>query len=66
MIIEAKEIDGVVECKHEINIQCSNCNMTVDAVEYAQGTCSDCGAPWDEIRHTAIHVTSIPMTGQST
>lgn len=66
MIIIAKEVNGVVECTHEINLQCANCNMEVDAIEYLEGTCKDCGAPWDEIRHTAIHVTSIPMIGQST
>ena len=66
MIIEAKEVNGIIECTHEVHLQCSNCNMEVDAIEYALGTCSDCGAPWDEKRHVAIHVTSIPMVGQST
>jgi hypothetical protein len=39
--------------------------MNVDAEEYASGTCSDCGEPWNEKRHMIIHVTSIPMSGQS-
>lgn len=66
MIIEAKEIDGVIEPKHEIHLECANCGMEVDAVEYTQGTCSDCGNPWDEKRAVAIHVTSVPMSGHST
>lgn len=57
--------DGQVECTYEVGLECSHCGMTVDAEEYNSGTCSDCGEPWDENRHTAIHVTSIPMQGQS-
>jgi hypothetical protein len=65
MIIEAKEINGVIECKHEIHLECSNCSAEVDAVEYSQGTCNDCGQPWDEKRHIGIYVTSVPATGQT-
>lgn len=65
MIIDAKKIDGVVDVTHEVNLECANCGMEVDAVEYTSGTCSDCGEPWDEKRHVAIHVTSIPMSGQT-
>lgn len=60
-----KKEDGEIECTYEVGLECANCGMTVDAEEYSSGTCSDCGEPWDEKRHTAIHVTSIPMQGQS-
>jgi rRNA maturation endonuclease Nob1 len=65
MIIDAKQINGIIECKHEIHLECANCGSTVDAIEYKSGTCNDCGSPWDEIRHVAIHVTSVPATGQT-
>lgn len=65
MIVEAQTINGVVVPKHEINLECKNCGMEVDAVEYSSGTCSDCGQPWDEKRHVAIHVTSVPAKGQT-
>jgi len=60
-----KKDDGQIECTYEVGLECTNCGMTVDAEEYNSGTCSDCGEPWNEKRHTAIHVTSIPMQGQS-
>lgn len=65
MKIAAKEINGVIEPTYEVSLQCASCGMEVDAVEYESGTCSDCGEPWDEIRHIAIHVTSVPLSGQS-
>lgn len=65
MKIEAKKVDGVIEAAYEVILECAACGMEVDAVEYEAGTCSDCGAPWDEVRHTAIHVTSVPMSGQT-
>lgn len=65
MIIEAKEINGNIECKHEVSLECANCGAEVDALEYTAGTCNDCGSPWDEKRHVAIHVTSVPLLGQT-
>lgn len=66
MIVEAKTLkDGTVANKYETHLECDNCGMNVDAEEYASGTCSDCGEPWNEKRHMSIHVTSIPMSGQS-
>lgn len=65
MIIEAKETNGIIEAKYEVNLECANCGMPVDAVEYDQGTCSDCGETWNEKRHVAIHVTSEPMSGET-
>jgi|TARA_R110000744_G_scaffold178742_3_gene297773 Zn finger protein HypA/HybF involved in hydrogenase expression len=65
MIIEAKKLDsGIMVNKYEINLECSNCGMTVDAEEYKSGTCSDCGATWNGKQHTKIHVTSIPLAGK--
>lgn len=64
MIVEAKEIDGVITCKYEVSLECGNCGAEVDAEEYTSGTCSDCGAPWDEKKHIGIHVTSTPASGQ--
>jgi rRNA maturation endonuclease Nob1 len=66
MIIEAKEVDGIIYPKMEIDLQCSNCGMAVDAVEYTQQICSDCGQPWDPVQHVSIHATSVPASGQST
>tara|TARA_R110000803_G_scaffold205321_1_gene271906 strand:- start:723 stop:923 length:201 start_codon:yes stop_codon:yes gene_type:complete len=63
MIIEAKVINGIIIPKHEINLECGHCGMKVDAEEYKSGTCSDCGKPWKEKKHTAIHVTSVPAKG---
>lgn len=65
MIIESKKIDGVIEPKYEVYLECSNCGMQVDDIEYNSGTCSDCGQPWDEKRHVAIHVTTVPITGHT-
>lgn len=66
MIVEAKNLkDGTVVNKYETHLECGNCGMNVDAEEYASGTCSDCGEPWNEKRHVGIHVTSIPMQGES-
>ena len=66
MRIAAKELDGgVIECAHEVSLECANCGAIVDAVEYTSGTCNDCGQPWDEKRHVAIHVTSIPIFGET-
>jgi Zn finger protein HypA/HybF involved in hydrogenase expression len=66
MIIEAQEIDGIIICKQEVELQCSNCGMVVDDVEYNQKTCNDCGEVWDEIKHVAVHATSVPAIGEST
>lgn len=64
--VDAKQKkDGQIECTYEVGLECSNCGMIVDAEEYNSGTCSDCGEAWNEKRHTAIYVTSIPMQGQS-
>ena len=65
MIIEAKKIENGIEPKHEIRLQCRHCGMEVDDVEYTSGECSDCGEPWDEVRHMAIYVTSVPMSGKT-
>ena len=41
MIIEAKKLDdGIIQCKYEVHLECSNCGMSVDAEEYKSGTCS--------------------------
>jgi rRNA maturation endonuclease Nob1 len=61
--IEAKQIGDVIEPKYEVKLECAHCGMPVDDVEYANETCSDCGKPWEEKRHTAIHVTSVPLSG---
>jgi len=65
MIVEAKEINGVVECKYEVSLECAACGAEVDAEEYTEGTCKDCGAPWDGLKHIGVHVTSVPATGES-
>jgi predicted RNA-binding Zn-ribbon protein involved in translation (DUF1610 family) len=47
MIVDAKEINGIITNKYETYLECSNCGMEVDAEEYKSGTCSDCGAAWN-------------------
>jgi predicted RNA-binding Zn-ribbon protein involved in translation (DUF1610 family) len=47
MIVDAKEINGIITNRYETHLECSNCGMEVDAEEYNSGTCSDCGAAWD-------------------
>ena len=65
MIVDAKEINGIITNKYETYLECSNCGMEVDAEEYKSGTCSDCGAAWNGKKHTKVHVTSVPLAGQS-
>jgi rRNA maturation endonuclease Nob1 len=65
MIIESKMINGEVQPKYETHLECANCGMQVDAVEYQNGTCTDCGSPWQEKRHLAVHVTSVPLQGKT-
>jgi len=65
MIIEAKQENGIIYNKYETHLECENCGMAVDAEEYASGTCSDCGEPWRPKKHTTVHVTSVPLSGQS-
>lgn len=65
MIVEAKEINGIIINKYETHLECSSCGMTVDNEEYNSGICSDCGNPWDGKKHIAIHVTSVPAKGAS-
>jgi Zn finger protein HypA/HybF involved in hydrogenase expression len=65
MIVDAKEINGIITNKYETYLECSNCGMEVDAEEYKTGTCSDCGAAWNGKKHTKVHVTSVPATGKS-
>jgi len=65
MIIEAVENNGIVECKYEAHLECASCGAVVDALEFKAEVCNDCGNSWTEKRHTAVHVTSIPMSGQT-
>lgn len=65
MIIEAKRVDGIIQPKYEVILQCASCGMVVDDIEYNSGVCNDCGSPWEEKRHVAIHVTSLPLTGKT-
>ena len=65
MIVDAKKVDGIVQPRYEVMLECSHCGMEVDDVEYTSGTCSDCGKPWEEKRHVSIHVTSVPMAGKT-
>lgn len=60
-----KKEDGTVVCAYEVELECSNCGMTVDAEEYNSGTCSDCGAAWNGKKHMKVHVTSVPASGES-
>ena len=66
MIVNAKKLeDGTVTNKYEVHIECAHCGMEVDAEEYKLGTCSDCGEAWAEKKHIGVHVTSIPLSGQT-
>ena len=63
---EAEEVDGVVVCKHEIEVLCSNCNDPVSEHEEATGTCTNCGEPWQPRQSTSIWATSVPAAGVKT
>lgn len=65
MKIAAKRIGDVIEPAYEVYLECAHCGMEVDAEEYKSGTCEDCGQSWAEKRHVAIHVTSVPASGES-
>ena len=66
MIIEAKKLDdGTIQCKYEVNLECVHCGMKVYSEENESGTCSNCGATWNQKKHTKIHVTSVPLAGES-
>ena len=65
MLVDAKEINGIITNRYETHLECSNCGMEVDAEEYKSGTCYDCGAAWNGKKHTKVHVTSAPATGKS-
>ena len=66
MIVESKTLkDGTIVNKYETHLECSSCGMYVDAEEYESGTCSDCGAAWNEKQHTKVYVTSVPASGQT-
>ena len=55
--------DGIVP-KMDIDLQCGDCGMPVDSIEYTQGTCIDCGNPWNPIQHVTIYATTVPASGQ--
>lgn len=65
MIFNAVEVNGEIHPKYEVQLECAHCGMVVDSDEYASGTCTDCGESWNEVRHTAIHVTSAPLSGET-
>ena len=65
MIIEATTVNGCVDPKHEIVLECAHCGLEVDAIEYKQEMCNDCGNPWQQKKHTAIYVTSQPLSGHT-
>ena len=66
MIVDAITLkDGTIINRYETHLECANCGMNVDAEEYNSGTCSDCGAAWNGKKHTAVHVTSVPASGQT-
>tara|TARA_R110000868_G_scaffold5999_1_gene34861 strand:- start:374 stop:577 length:204 start_codon:yes stop_codon:yes gene_type:complete len=66
MIVNAKKLkDGTITNKYEVHIECAHCGMSVDAEEYESGTCSDCGQEWKGKKHIGVHVTSIPLLGQT-
>lgn len=65
MIFKAVELNGEIQPAYEVHLECANCGMVVDNDEYISGTCTDCGQAWNEIRHTAVHVTSVPLSGET-
>lgn len=62
-IIEAQMIDGLVQPKHEVQIECSACGYDLDEAELTADTCSDCGSPLNLKQHISIHATSVPAAG---
>ena len=54
MIIEAKDINGNIECKHEVSLECANCGAVfklrhdMDESYYKVEFCPFCGDTIDE------------------
>lgn len=63
---EAEKKDGVVICKHEIEVLCSSCNDPVSDHEETTGLCTNCGEPWEPRQSTSIWATSVPQAGVKT
>lgn len=65
-IKEAKDLGGVIDPKHEIEVICAACGHDVDEAELNADTCSDCGEPLNLRQNTKIYATSIPPAGGAT
>jgi len=65
-LYEAQKVDGVIVCKHEVEILCSNCNDPVSEQEEASGTCTNCGESWKPRQSTSVWATSVPQAGAKT
>ena len=62
-VIEAQMVDGYIQPKHEVQIECAACGYDLDESELSADTCSDCGAPLNLKQHISIHATSVPAAG---
>lgn len=65
-LYEAEEKDGVVICKHEVEVICAHCGDPVSAHEESTGTCTNCGESWEPRQSTSIWATSVPQAGVKT
>ena len=62
--LEAKETANGIIPKMDIDLQCGDCGMPVDAREYTQEECSDCKKPWNPVQHVTVYATTVPASGQ--
>jgi predicted RNA-binding Zn-ribbon protein involved in translation (DUF1610 family) len=66
IVNEAKNLDNVIEPKHEIEVVCANCGYDLDENELSADTCADCGETLNLRQNTKIYATTIPAAGGST
>lgn len=65
-VVEAKEVNGVIESSYGVKQVCAACGYDLDEQELSADTCRDCGAPLKLAQHTWIYATSIPAAQGST
>jgi DNA-directed RNA polymerase subunit RPC12/RpoP len=58
--VEARQIKGVVEPAHMVEVVCAHCGFDLDETEISADTCSDCGQTLNLKQSVAITVTTMP------
>jgi uncharacterized paraquat-inducible protein A len=58
--VQARNVDGVDEPTHTIEVVCHNCGYDLDEAELEADTCSDCGQALNLRQSVSIEVTTLP------